>query len=283
MSAILDSSGAERSADAPPSVPVDTHVHLHPDFDLELSFDRAASHFGGRSGCLVVASLGADDDPLGLLRERAASFAHWRLREADGGGVLERSGLESPIAIVPARQLVTAERLEVLALSTSSALAFGRPLDETLEAIWGAGAIAVVPWSFGKWAGKRGTALRKSWVARASDTECDPERALFLGDSGLRPPVLRAPLLEASAEGPSIGAPALILAGSDPLAMPGHEERVGSFGSLLPGPIDLERPQAWLSRSLRALRETPEIYGTRRRLGEFTTSIRRALSCRSGG
>ncbi len=81
--------------------------------------------------------------------------------------------------VIAGRQLVTRERLEVLALGTTAPLRDGEPMEATLAAVRDVGAAAVLPWGVGKWLGARGAV-----VARVL---ADPAwRDVFLGDNGNR-------------------------------------------------------------------------------------------------
>ncbi|MEM1170460.1 MAG: hypothetical protein AAGJ08_15610 [Cyanobacteria bacterium P01_H01_bin.35] len=65
------------------------------------------------------------------------------------------------IFIIAGRQIVTAEKLEVLALISDSEFADGLPLETTIKNIVSKNGIPVLPWGVGKWIGKRGKILQK--------------------------------------------------------------------------------------------------------------------------
>jgi hypothetical protein len=87
---------------------------------------------------------------------------------------------------------------------------------------------------------------------------------VLLSDNGLRPrwsfgpPLIRA----ARADGRPV------LAGTDPLPLPGHEARVASYGVIFAEPVDLERPVAWLTTRLGS-GAPPRRYGAGRSLVAF--------------
>ena len=61
-----------------------------------------------------------------------------------------------PVLVIAGRQIVSAERIEVLALGTRTQIPDGQPLAATIDAVRADGALAVLPWGFGKWWGARG-------------------------------------------------------------------------------------------------------------------------------
>ena len=78
----------------------------------------------------------------------------------------------------------------------------------------------VLPWSAGKWLGSRG-ALMKELVMEL------PPDGIFIGDSALRPRVVREPAVFKLASKRGIK----VLSGSDPLPLEGEERRVASIVS----------------------------------------------------
>ena len=121
-----------------------------------------------------------------------------------------------------------------------------------------AGGLAVLPWGFGKWWGRRGRVLD-----RFLET-ADPGR-VFLGDNGGRFAGAGEPRQFALARRRSIP----ILPGSDPLPLAGDAHRVGSYGFVLDGPLDSTRPAAALKARLLALRDQPRGYGRLQPLWHF--------------
>jgi len=171
-----------------------------------------------------------------------------------------------PLILIAGRQLVSRERLEVLALGLARPLSDGVPARETVAAAAAAGALAVLPWGLGKWTGRR-RAVVLDLVARP------PEGRLWAGDNGGRPALLPRPRLLARAE--ARGCP--VLPGSDPLPLPAEVARAGSFGFVAATGLDAERPFAALKAWLQALPGSPAPYG--RPLAPWTV-VRRQLALR---
>ncbi len=86
--------------------------------------------------------------------------------------------LADRLLVLAGRQVVSAEGVEVLAQCTAAQFANGRPLEETIEEIQAAGALAVLPWGVGKWLGRRGKLV----------TEAAARSPILLGDNAGRPP-----------------------------------------------------------------------------------------------
>ncbi len=144
-----------------------------------------------------------------------------------------RPGAE--LTIIAGRQIVTAEGIEVLALATTAKIEDGLSLATTTLAAAEQKAIVVLPWGAGKWLGSRG-----SLVDRMLDGGA---HAVFAGDNGGRPSFWPEPAAFRAAR--ANGRP--LLSGTDPLPLPGEEQRVGSFGFWLREALPADSP----SRSLR--------------------------------
>lgn len=210
---------------------VDAHVHVHSCFSAEAlidgafrNFRRAASELGHSEavGCLMLAEM-----------------AGAQVREE-----LVVRGAER-LVVVPGRQIVTRERLEVLALGRDVDIPDGLSLSETLARVRESGALPVLPWGFGKWWGRRGALVEEAIRS---------EGELYLGDNSGRLRLAGMPRLLREAR-------RLVLPGTDPLPFPDQAGRAGSFGFVLEGPLDLSRPAEDLLRRIRALREQPPTYG----------------------
>lgn len=223
---------------------VDAHVHVHSCFSAEALFDgalrnfrRAASDLGHSEavGCLMLAEMAG---------------AHWfrRARQEDESSLLVERGTER-LVVVAGRQIVTRERLEVLALGRDADIPDGLPLSEALLRVRESGALPVLPWGFGKWWGRRG-ALVEETIARN-------EGELYLGDNSGRLRLAGMPRLLREARERGL----IVLPGTDPLPFPDQAGRAGSFGFVLEGPLDLRRPAEDLLRRVRTLREQPRTYG----------------------
>lgn len=208
---------------------VDAHVHVYAEFDPGRLLDAASANFGRVArdigatrwdACLLLTETAHDHWFDRALETRAGDLARGWRREggetAEPAFVAVNAADESRrLVVVAGRQIVTAERLELHALGTRARFPDGLPAKEALARIHEAGALAALPWGVGKWTGARRA------IARALLATQDAGR-LLPADNGGRPWFWREPLL-ATGRGP-------VLHGSDPLPIPGEEERVGTAG-----------------------------------------------------
>jgi hypothetical protein len=251
---------------------LDAHVHLHQCFDPAGFLDNARANFrvaAQRTG--VSASIGClwlTDPP----EER--SFR--RLRRGIGNGRIDRWSLSKTteptslvahhesgdtLLLLAGRQISTRERLEVLALGSDLDVPSGRSLGDTIAGVRESGAIAVIPWGFGKWWFRRGRLL-------AATLATSPAGGLFVGDNAGRPRVIpRPPLFELAASRGVYNIP-----GSDPLPLRWEIRKPGRLGCVLEGPLDLSRPAECLIRTLHGLRTQPTLFGRPESLPGFARS-----------
>ena len=80
------------------------------------------------------------------------------------------------LVLVAGRQIQTLEGLEALALGTDSEFPDGLELTAALAEVRASGALAVLPWGFGKWWFRRGQLARKAIDSAAANE-------FFLGDN----------------------------------------------------------------------------------------------------
>ena len=125
------------------------------------------------------------------------------------------------------RQMATAEGLELLALITDRELPDARPFSEAASLILETGGIPVIPWAPGKWSGRRGAILRRALPALAP-------KGLMLCDSAIRPAFCPEPWLFHRARRLQVP----VVAGGDPLPVPGEELLAGRYGSLIEADFD---------------------------------------------
>jgi hypothetical protein len=112
------------------------------------------------------------------------------------------------------------------------------------------GALAVVPWGFGKWIGRAGIRIRELFNSQSPES-------LFAGDNGGRLQILGMPkpLKAARREG------FRVLPGTDPFPFGADYRRVGGFGFLAAMEPDLIHPWQSLRSALVGTARAPEPYG----------------------
>lgn len=234
----------------------DAHVHIHETFSLDRLLDCARGNFArlapsegdgsrDRQMALLLSEM-KETDYFTRLREKAGGAGHttaggWHVActgEAESLR-LTRDDWSGRLFLLAGRQVVSAERIEVLTLATAAKVPDGLSLARTVEAVRGHGGLAVLPWGVGKWLGKRGKMI-DDFVQRAA------AKGLFVGDNGGRPLFWPAPRLFMTAATRGIR----LLPGSDSLPLPAEESRVGGYGGSISGEIRETHPAEDLRRLL---------------------------------
>lgn len=254
---------------------VDAHIHLHDETALSVVFHEATRHMmtaanarGSRldAGVLMMTE-SAGADVFAAMAADPSICEGWEIVATEEDVSLTAlpipAGDRPPLLLIAGRQIVTAEGLELHALGTRAVIADGATLDATLNTIFDAGALAVLPWGFGKWSGARGQHVR-DLITRRSVLLGAGGHHFFLADSGARSTWSQRPALLGIAE--STGIP--VLAGSDPLPLARDMTKPGRFG-FIATPGEQARPFASLQATLGRLGESPEIYGSLEPTGAF--------------
>jgi hypothetical protein len=230
---------------------VDCHVHLHSLERVEQALDASALNLGlacGRSrgllGYLLLAQ-GGDERVFEALADRS-SAGGWRFASvpAEPETLIASSGRRS-VAVVCGRQVRAVDGLEVLAIGTCASFHDGQPFTATLDSVRSSGALAVIPWGFGKWFGKRGRRVRKVLQAAVG-------HGVFVGDNGGRLAMLGMPRIIRNIERQG----GRVLPGTDPFPIAMDHLRIGAFGFL----------RSWIESQSRS----PPAYGRASGLARFT-------------
>ncbi len=245
---------------------VDAHVHIHHGVEMGAVLACAATNFGvaeedslntrGRPSQRVIC---LTETETARMFQAMSKMAASDVRGENGWCFKATSEQESVRAshaehgdmfVVAGRQIVTAERLEVLAIGTSRFIPDGGNATDVIHEVQELGALAVLPWGFGKWTGRR----RKELHRLLEETF---EQPIFLGDNSARLRYLKQPQpFTQSKERRQ-----LILPGSDPLPIFSEFRRVGSFGFAVSGSVSDNTPFADLKRKLIEQDETVRPYG----------------------
>ncbi|MCP3931679.1 MAG: hypothetical protein GY705_21565 [Bacteroidetes bacterium] len=220
----------------------DTHLHLYPCYKLVPAIK-------GLLQCLHQQASG-DVIAVGLLAERYDCHyfslisqglldSHFTVdKKWVDDGVLKLTENGKSLFLFAGRQIISLERIEVLALTTDIQIEDGLPAKVIIERILNEKAIPVLSWAPGKWFFKR-----KKIIKDLLDT-FSPQQ-LVIGDTSLRPKIWTEPLLMKRAR--LEGYP--VICGSDPLPFPGEESLMGSYCSICQANFDVSDPL----RSLRDL------------------------------
>ncbi|MBU4212755.1 MAG: hypothetical protein L6437_05770 [Kiritimatiellae bacterium] len=143
------------------------------------------------------------------------------------------------VCLVAGRQIVTRERLEILALAMRAKIPDGLPARDVIQRVVEAGGIPVLAWSPGKWLFARGHLVRDL-------IESDQGQILRLGDTTLRPTLWPEPRLMKLARARGM----TVIPGSDPLPLAGEERYAGTYGFIYQGAFDASQPAVSIGRML---------------------------------
>ena len=214
----------------------DTHIHIYPTHDFGAFLKHAYRNLdelvsdGAKMVCMAES---ASCNFFGEIKASGINVDGYSIEQTDEPESLRIVRNDGSILyIVAGRQLVTSERLEVLALGCEEVLPDRLAVREAVKAVRGVRAMPVLSWAPGKWLFGRGKVVRS-----LIDSDSDE---LVLGDTALRPTVWAEPL--ALRRGAAKGL--RIIAGSDPLPPPGEEQFAGTYGTLVDCDLDKNRPMA---------------------------------------
>jgi hypothetical protein len=204
----------------------------------------------------------------GLIEREASDWTAEPTDEDDSLLVTSSDGAR--LLLIAGRQVVTSERLEVLALATAEEFEDGLPLREAAAMVASSGAVPVLPWGFGKWTGRRRRAVRNLLASPVAGH-------LFLGDNAGRPGFMSEPRMFRLAR--ERGIP--VLPGSDPLPIAAEVRKPGRYGFVLRGPLNARSPAASI-RAMIATRAPATPFGRLERLPTFVLR-QTQLRCRRRG
>jgi hypothetical protein len=242
----------------------DTHVHLYPCYDLALALRRLqenlvrlADSVTPRGGAVLAACLSERHDCRYFRRLCDGAWGPSELGAgvdpaADPGCLRLTFEAGPPVHLFAGRQIVSRERVEILALASDALIPDGLTACETVQRVLDAEGLPVLAWAPGKWWLRRGTIVR-ALLARF------PPGRLLLGDSTLRPALWLEPGLMRAAAARGFG----VVAGSDPLPFPGEEAYLGTYGTVLATDLDPQRPTRALREALSAASRLPARVGRR--------------------
>ena len=238
-----------------PQIFVDAHVHFHECFDLSIFLESAydnckaqtikEQHHDPFVGVLLLTESAWDHwfHQLTSYADKNQTFphhshGHWSFHHTNEDFTLfARSTQGATLLIAAGRQIVTKEKLEVLALLTGQIFQDGIDIEEAITQVKHSGGIPVIPWGFGKWWGTRGKLLSELMQSSVMT-------GVFLGDNSGRPSFLPYPSQFTLANKQGIR----IFPGSDPLPFASENWRPCSVGFSAHGELDEVRPGADLNR-----------------------------------
>ncbi len=215
----------------------DTHVHVYPVHDAARLIEQAGTHLGRLAdGPDALRAIFLTEvhghDFFGALKNGSHAVPSLHvLEQEESEALLLRHETAGDLWLFAGRQIVTAERLEVLALTMEKVVEDGAPVSDIVRAVGDTGGIPVLSWAPGKWFFERGT------IVKRVVEEFEPGQ-LRIGDTSLRPVGWPEPgiMKRAGAEGRTV------LAGSDPLPFRGEERQAGQYAVCFECAFDPGRP-----------------------------------------
>lgn len=222
----------------------DTHIHFYPSYDTSTAFNHLidnlhklnpsatkAAFLTERKECCFFSDLRDDRIPL--------SDAIKVKETPEPDALLITHADKPPIYLFAGRQIATAERLEILSLTSDCMIDDDLPARDIIHETETIGAIPVLAWALGKWTGRRNSKVANLIRSYSS-------QKLLIGDSSMRPSFFPQPSLinEAIAKGTTI------IAGSDPLPFKGDDKYMGTYATLIDASIDETAPVTSMRRIL---------------------------------
>jgi hypothetical protein len=230
---------------------LDAHGHLHNQWDIRTAlqgafqnFARALSNLGSSPpfSAFVFLCSSPSTLPWSTLGEHLVDIKKqgpYQMEE-DQHRICFIDNEGNSISLLPGHQIVSQESLEILSIGRTHGIPSG-PAEGIIESLLAGGTLIILPWGTGKWLGSRGK-LVDTLLERFGSS-------LLLGDNSGRPTIWRNVPQFQTARTRGIA----ILPGTDPLPIPHHQNRLGSFGCALPAevkPHSLEELAQLISSSI---------------------------------
>ncbi|MFH0880538.1 MAG: hypothetical protein V2A34_12550 [Lentisphaerota bacterium] len=240
----------------------DLHVHFYPFYNLEAAmrsaFQRLSILAGAKGPQKTIKIVGlAERSDCHFFRDLKArtqavkGFSVSDFPEDENSLSIRADTQGDELLLLAGRQIVTSERLEVVALTADMAPSDGQPVRTVLDQIRKSGAVPCINWAPGKWLGPRGKII-------ASLIRGGRPGDFVLGDTTLRPSLCGEPGLMREARKKGF----VVIAGSDPLPFAGEENKPGVYGSLWETEFDPAQPAESL-RKLLLTAPSPRLAGRR--------------------
>ena len=240
---------------------VDAHVHLYDCFDRVTFFDGAYRNFqhaaqtlglpSDTPGCLMLTETSKDHAFEALLKQHELDGGRWRFHPAgEGRSLIAALDGKDVLTVIAGRQVVTLEGLEVLALGCNEEFTDGRAIEHTIEQVIEADGLAVLPYGVGKWNGARGVLVDKLLDGPQGSR-------LLLGDNAGRLSIGGEPKQFTRARKRGIW----VLPGTDPLPFANQATRAGTFGMVLTGGIDRDKPAMSIKQLIQTADAQPKAFG----------------------
>ncbi|AGF77058.1 hypothetical protein UWK_00475 [Desulfocapsa sulfexigens DSM 10523] len=243
----------------------DTHVHIYPEYDIQLALHnlrRNLSQLDSQATCLAFLAERSDCNFFADFEKNGAQVlgAEAEVRYLESALHIKEKNYPD-LYIFPGRQIITRERIEILALTVDKQIPEGLAASEVVKRIHQENGVPVLSWAPGKWFFKR---------KRVVQDLLDASRpgSLLIGDTTLRPTCWFRPLLMRQAAQKGL----TVISGSDPLPFAGEEEVMGRYGIQFACDLDSTNPVSSIRSVLTRPGWQPSLRGKR---GHLLPTLRR--------
>ncbi len=200
----------------------DTHAHIYNIYDLRSYINDAFDNFKKLSegcefaGVLFLTQSNFESPDFDKIITNLRDAGDYLVTSDETIIKVQTKTENSAIFLVAGKQFVSSEKIEVLALIYNFEDLNGMKVGEILQKINELSGIAVLPWSPGKWLGKRGEIVN-TLIEQSS------ENLFLIGDIPMRS--FLNPVQFTKAVNKNIG----VLCGSDSLPMKGEQIKVATY------------------------------------------------------
>ncbi|PID59200.1 MAG: hypothetical protein CR986_06905 [Ignavibacteriae bacterium] len=219
---------------------IDAHIHIHDCYNLNEFFRLAKTNFLNAAkknnyssyASVLCLTESQNIDYFGKLAKKANDkIGVWQIGLTNSKNTIllnDDSGFE--LYLVAGRQIVTREKLEVLAIGLNQGYEDGKPITEVINFVNKNNSIPIIPWGVGKWSGARGEIVKNLIENK--------KLKFYLGDNGNRPFFWdKDKLFDLGLKNKIFNLP-----GSDPLPFDNEINKPGGFGFFLDAGIDKNKP-----------------------------------------
>jgi len=249
---------------------IDSHVHIHGTYDLNIFFESVFNNFSYYASridktkpwkaFLLLTEMYAVNY-FGKLYETNSidssnKYIVQRTEEKNSVRITSSKGNE--VFVISGKQIIAKNNIEVLALCTNKEFDEQQSLSSTIKLINVENGIAVLPWGVGKWSGKRKESLNKFLIDNR-------EESFFLGDNSGRPTFWSEPDLFKI--GNQTGH--FVLPGTDALSIPSEVNKTATYGFYVYDKIDKNKPTESIKNIITNLTASPKHYGRLEKIGPF--------------
>jgi len=239
---------------------IDGHIHFYDNFSPELFFKSAEKNFikynkDKNSANILVFTEGKQLDYFKYFSENLNIYSHIGYtfeKTGENTSLMVKKAGKALFYIISGRQIVTEENIEILSLASKEKIQDGKSAEFVINKLIKEKTPAVLAWGFGKWLFKREKVIKKL-------IEKFQSPYLLLGDNSARPVFWRTPMLYKLA----IENNYKIINGSDPLPLNREENKPASYGFILSGDFDFQKPSESTIKLLISKKSDIEFFGKR--------------------